>query len=130
MSRDGRKTGGRDFVKGDPRCGRLPLPPEVKAARRLNKTEFERITNRYVWSTEAELLDAKANPETPAIERVLISILLEAIEKGDHSKAEWIAQRLIGKVKDEVEVSTPKPFIVERLDGSQMVLGAKVEESE
>lgn len=106
------------------------MPPELKAAKRLTKTEFERIANKHVWATEAGLLAAEKDPETPAIERVLISILLTAIKTGDHSKAEWIAMRLLGKVQDKLEVSQPKPFIVERLDGSQMVLGTKVEDHE
>lgn len=126
----GRKTGGKDFVPGDPRAGRPPLPPELRAVRRLTKTEFERLANKYLWASAGELSLALASPETPAFERLLVSIMLTGIEAGDHAKAEWLATRLLGKVKDELEVSTPKPFIIERLDGGQTVLGAKVEEDE
>lgn len=127
----GRKTGGRDFVPGKPGGpGRPPLPPEVKEARRLTKTEFERIANRYLWTTEAGLEASAMDPETPAMERLIISILLTAIKAGDHAKAEWLAMRLLGKVQDKVEVSQPKPFVINRLDGSQMVLGAKLEKED
>jgi hypothetical protein len=33
---------------------------------------------------------------------------------------------MIGKVKDQIEVTLPKPFIVSRLDGSSVEMGAKL----
>lgn len=35
--------------------------------------------------------------------------------------------RLYGKVTDKVEVSMPKPFVIKRSDGTEVVLGAKLE---
>lgn len=122
----GRKTGGRDFEpgwKGGP--GQPPIPPELKAARRLNKVEFELMANRYIFATEGQLLEAKMNAETPALEKVLVNVLLAAIENGDQTKGEWFLQRLLGKVKDEVEVSVVKPFIITRLNGDTIELGSK-----
>lgn len=126
----GRKTGGKDFEPGNPGGpGQPPIPPELKAARRLNKVEFETMANRYIWSTAAELAAALANPETPALERVLVQILTEAAIHGDQAKAEFFLNRLIGKVKDEVEVSIVKPFIIRRLNGEEIEMGStKIEE--
>jgi len=128
----GKKTGGGPhFAPGNPGGpGRPPLPPELKEARRLTKTEFERISNKYLWATTAELSDAMQDSACPAVERMLVSILFKAVEQGDHARAEWFATRLLGKVNDKVELTLPKPFVITRQNGEQVVLGAKVEETE
>jgi hypothetical protein len=131
MAKKGNNFRGNDFKPGNPGGpGRPPLPPELKAAKRLTKTEFERIANQYLFATDAELEKAEQNSETPAIERLVISILRRGNKDGDHARAEWLLQRLLGKVTDKVEVSQPKPFVIERSDGSQLVLGAKVEKED
>lgn len=83
------------------------------------------MANRYIFATEGQLLEAKMNAETPALEKVLVNVLLAAIENGDQTKGEWFLQRLLGKVKDEVEVSVVKPFIITRLNGDTIELGSK-----
>lgn len=106
------------------------MPPELKEARRLNKTEFEAIVNKYLWLGAGALDAASENPTLPAIERMLVAIIAKGIKTGDWGQAEWIAQRLIGKVQDKVEVSVPRPFLVHKSDGSVLELGAKVEKEE
>lgn len=120
----GRKTGGRDFVPGDPRAGRKPLPPELKGVRRLNKTELETIVNKYLWTPDADLEATASNPALPPVERWVVSIIHRGLSTGEWHGFEWIAQRLIGKVQEKVEVTLPKPFVVNRLDGTQTVMGA------
>ena len=41
-------------------------------------------------------------------------------------RLEFVLQRMIGKVKDQLEVTTPVPFIVKRADGSEVVMGSEV----
>ena len=120
----GKKTGGRDFKPGDPRAGRAPLPPELKDAKRLTKGMFEAMANRFLWMTPGELQAAHDDPKTPAIERLIISILAAGEADGDQARAEWFLNRLLGKVTDKVEVSQPKPFVIQRSDGSETLLGA------
>lgn len=126
----GRKTGGKDFEPGNPGGpGQPTIPPELKAARRLNKVEFELIANKYVFATKAELEAAQTSPSTPAMEMLLVNIMLSGIFDGDQAKAEFFLNRLIGKVKDEVEVTVVKPFIITRLNGDQIEMGStKIEE--
>lgn len=106
--------------KGGP--GRPPDPPELKEAKRLNKTNFELLINKYLWASDADLAAALADSSLPKIERIMIRILQEADGGGDQGRMEWVTQRLIGKVKDQVEVSA-KPFAVERLSGEAVLLG-------
>ncbi len=125
----GRKTGGKDFTPGNSGGpGRPPLPAPLKEARRLNKTEFEAVVNKYLWCSLAELETSAADKTIPVMEAWIVSIMAKGVKTGDWGGNEWIAQRLLGKVKDQVEVRNVTPFVMKLLDGSQIVMGAKVEE--
>lgn len=110
--------------------GRPPLPPEVKEARRFNKTTLEEIVNKYLWMSLDGLRKSLADEQLPAVEGWMVSIITKGRTTGEWSGFEWIAQRLVGKVKEQVEVSMVKPYIVHRADGTALELGAKVEKDE
>lgn len=105
----GTKTGGRDFppgVSGNP-GGRPPLPADLREARRLNQAEFERVANKYLAFTYAELLKAQDDAKTPAIDRIVISLIQRTIDTGDSRRVDLLLERLIGIVKTGVEVTNP-----------------------
>lgn len=102
----GRKTGGRDFQKGKeggPGAPRLPV--EVIEARKINKVESERILNKFLHLSLDELAAFANNKSNNVHEMLVARILYEGIKRGDHVKLEWVYSRLVGKVKEEVEVS-------------------------
>jgi hypothetical protein len=116
---------GRPFAPGNPGGpGKPPTPPELKEAKRLTKTEFERLANRFLWATQAELAAYHADPSLTSVERLIISILMAGTDEGDQARAEWFLNRLLGKVTDKVEVRTPTPFVVVRRDGTALELGS------
>jgi hypothetical protein len=126
-----RKTGGKDFKPGNPGGpGRPELPPALKEARRLNKTEFELVVNKYLWCSLEELEKLAKEKSLPVMEAWIVSIMARGVSTGDWGGNEWIAQRLMGKVKDQVELTMPKPFVVRHLDGSATVLGTKIEKDD
>ncbi len=127
----GKKTGGRDFQPGEVAnpSGRTPLPPALKESKRLNKTTLEEIINKYLWDSEAAARAAE-DAKTPPVERWLVAIIAKGLATGDWSGFEWIAQRLVGKVKEQIEHTQPVPFVVKHLDGSRTELGAKVDKKE
>lgn len=102
------------------------MPPEVKEARRLTKTEFETVVNKYLFMPLDELALAKENKKLAAFEVWIASIVFKGLSSGDWGGNEWIAQRLLGKVKDQLEVSTPKPFVLRYRDGETIEMGAEV----
>jgi hypothetical protein len=120
----GKKTGGKDFTPGDPRAGRPPMDADLKRANALTSAELKRTLNRLLFMEDIELealtKDAKANQ----LERIVSNIILQATKHGDVARMEWLAQRLVGKVVDKVEVKT-EPFIVKRQDGTEIVMGSK-----
>jgi hypothetical protein len=128
----GKKTGGKDWQPGvspNP-SGRVPTPAPLKDARRLNKTEFELVVNKYLWCSLAELELVATDKTIPVMEAWIVAIMARGIKSGDWGGNEWIAQRIMGKVKDQLEVSTPKPFVIHNADGSRTILGAEVEKEE
>lgn len=122
-----KKTGGKDFAPGNPGGpGRPPLPPGLRDAKRLTKTSLEEIVNKYLWEPDAAELAAK-DPRTPPVEKWLIAIIAKGLATGEWSGFEWIAQRLVGKVKEQIEVKNVTPFVIRHTSGEQTVLGAKAE---
>jgi len=100
----GRKTGGRDIKKGqvlNPN-GRPRLSSEEKAMRKLTATHFNKVANKYVLSTVAQLEAKFRDVKTPALDLILIKILIEAADKGDIGKINFFLERLIGKVPDKI----------------------------
>jgi len=106
--------------------GRPKLPEDVKEARQLNRVEFERIVNRHLWMTKAQLQEAIKDPAAPLIETMVGTLIAKAIQAGDHIRLEFILCRLIGKVQERIEISTPEPFILRKLSGEEIVMGVSL----
>jgi hypothetical protein len=128
----GKKTGGKNFKPGNKANpnGRPKVPSDVKEARRLNTNLLTLTFNRLIFMTEAELRLHWENPNTPKFEKIVCKILNQAEVRGDHYRLDFILNRLVGKVTEKVEHSLPRPTIVKRSDGSEMVLGAKRDREE
>ena len=104
----GRPPRETQFKKGQkrhPLAGRPKTPPDILEARKVNQAEFERILNKYLYTSRAELKKIIETPGTPMIEVVVASILAQAALKGDQTRLEFVLSRLLGKVKERVEVS-------------------------
>jgi hypothetical protein len=112
----GTKTGGRDFVKGDPRAGRPPVTDEHLKATKLTKMEAERILNEFMAMDIDALEVVLKDKKRKVIEHMVGRIALMAIKNGDHSRLNFLLERLIGKVSDKIE-HTVTPRIVHNLDG-------------
>ena len=92
----GRKTGGRDFKKGNP--GRAPVPAEVKAARKLSQNELTLLLNKYLYQSRAQLQRIAKRKSTPMIDLFVISIISKGTSGGDHKRLEFLFDRLVGRV--------------------------------
>ncbi len=75
----------------------------------MTQIELERVINSLLF-LDREALQAKIkDPKTPMIEMIAASIMAQAAQKGDHQRLDFILQRMIGKVKDQLEVTTQAP---------------------
>lgn len=99
----GRKTGGRNFVKGSaiPGPGRPKTPDELKSLRQLTVGELKIMMNKLLQASPEELKSFRGN----VLEMTLASIIHKAILSGDPTRLEFFMQRLWGKVPDKVEVT-------------------------
>ena len=124
---DKKKVVGRPFKKGKPGGpGRPPLAPELKGIPKLTKEQVEACIAKYQWMSLDELEVALKDPKRSMLEHMVMSIIHKAVKHGDQNRLEFLFNRTIGKVKDQVEVSLPEPTFVKRLNGEVIELGAEM----
>lgn len=101
----GRKTGGKDWLKGKPGGpGRKPLLPEIKDLPAFDKPTFNRYLNEAVNATDEESRIVINDSEAPRIRKWLHAICIKGNREGDMSKLDALLNRAIGKVKEEVSI--------------------------
>jgi hypothetical protein len=107
--------------------GRPRSPEHLKVTRKLTKTKTEELLTRFTAMTVDELKTIVKDPGSTVLEAWVARICLTGIVGGDERKLNFMFDRLIGKVKDEVEVRLPKPMIMENLEGKPLLLGSIIE---
>ena len=70
--------------------------------------------------TKAEAKAIVLNPDTPLIEVLIASIVNKAVHQGDERRLTFILDRLIGKVKDTVDINNYMSRI-EKLTEAQVI---------
>lgn len=130
---------GKPFEKGNKiGRGRPPVPPDLKGITLLSKEQVKRAGSKLLAMSIKDLKAHAKDPATSALEAAIASIILKAHSYGDAPRMEFILSRIVGKVKDEVEVAvkvempTPEKAL-EILQADYAVLPAgdvKVEELE
>lgn len=106
----GKKTGGRCIQKGqvlNPR-GAPSIKKDVLEIRQMAYGETVKTIWKHWGSTEAQLKAIMKDPTTTAGEMLLCSIIMRAITKQDILRANFLLDRLIGKVKVDIEISQPQ----------------------
>lgn len=104
MAKGGKtKTSFKPGAKPGP--GRPPMSPELKESRKLTRTLFEEIVNRFTTMSKSQLTYHLQKPDTPALELMVGMVVREAIVKGDQARLNFLLDRLVGKVADKVQHS-------------------------
>ena len=101
----GKFTGGKLFDGTMAGPGRPKSTPEQRALRQLTKTQFEKLCNKFVHMNRDEIVVSLQSPETTALELMVGKVIHEAIVRGDTVRFNFILERLIGKVKEQIEHS-------------------------
>lgn len=114
---------GRPFVKGDPRAGRPKTPADVKAAKNLTKTELDRLINKYLNLDKVQMAAEMSKPTATMLELVIGGIVMKAAKDHDHIRFDFVLNRLLGKVREQIEHTVMRPTIIHRLSGEQVELG-------
>lgn len=103
----GFKTGGRNFKKGvvtNPN-GCPGMPKDVREARKLTQNEFVKIACNLVMSTRDELFKVLSDPKSTALELMIAGIVMKAVTEQDHVRAEFLLNRIIGRVSIQADVT-------------------------
>lgn len=109
--------------------GRPPVPEEIKKIRNLTKNEIKEVGSILLKGREDELVLLVKDPETPVLRKWMANVALKALERGDMMTLNALLDRLVGRVKEEIDLNViPKPFIIERKDGTEVELGARAVE--
>lgn len=86
--------------------GRPPAPATIRAMKSWNQVKFAELLNEYVELTQDQLAEKLKSGGCTMLEEMIMSIMLHAKKKGDHQKMEFLLNRLIGKVPNEIDVTT------------------------
>lgn len=89
---------------GNPK-GRPKEPAELKKLRLLTRAELVEIGNLIIKGSVEELQKIGSNPKATVIQAMIASVAWRAIKRGDTSALDSILNRMIGKVKDELDVN-------------------------
>lgn len=116
MSKDTKFKPGQS---GNP-SGRPKLPGDIVKAKSLNRVEAQRILNQLVYMSKDEIKAFMKRPDATMLELLIGSIIFKGVEQGDHQRTNFLFERLIGKVKDDIEV-THLRRVVKKLDGTEIV---------
>ncbi len=93
---------GRPIQKGqvlNP-TGRPPIPEELKEMRKLTRASFQLYMNKYIHMSVDELEMLAADKKLPAIEKMVMAVVLRAIKDADTTRLNFLAENLLGKLKE------------------------------
>lgn len=91
----------------------------------LTKDKVGGIISKCAAMTQVELREFVMLPTATMIELTIANIFIQAYEDCDSSKLEFLLQRSVGKVTEQVDLRQIEPFILQKRDGSQVVAGVK-----
>lgn len=115
---------GRPFERGNKLGrGRPSLPPELHEIAALKNEHIKKLFTKFLSMTRDEIAEVLSCPNSPMLHVTLGRILQKTAQDGDPRRLEFLLSRVVGKVKDEVEVEVVRPFVIRRPNGD-LELGA------
>lgn len=103
----GRKTGGKDFVKGNPIVGgRPPLSPEAKLFKKLTTQEYIMLVNKFLHATEEQVTMIINDCRSTMLEKFVANLILNGADAGNEQKLGFLLDRLIGPVIKKTDLTS------------------------
>lgn len=107
---------------GNP-TGRPKRVIQAEKLRGYKYADFMDLLNKCSIMTREEMTDFLKRPDATMFELTYGGLLAQAA-KGDKVARQELSERLFGKVKETIQVEA-KPYIIERLNGTQILLGSE-----
>ena len=92
-------------VSGNPK-GRPPLTAVQRALRELTLETYREVIKTALTGNIADLKELAENPDTPAIQVGVATAIMRAIKDGDPSVLERFAARIVGKIPDDIRITS------------------------
>lgn len=88
-----------------PAKGKKGWDAEWSVTRQLNQRDIEITINKYLHAPMNSLREILKKKDLPAVDAMIIGIIIKAVDSSDAVRLEFILSRLVGKVKQEVSVN-------------------------
>lgn len=88
--------------------GRPRLDPELKEYQTLPKDAFKHAIGRFMNMSVDELQDFIVNiraNKSSVFESYMAIVIAEGLKRKDHGVFEWLAQRSVGKMTEQIDVT-------------------------
>jgi hypothetical protein len=92
-------------VSGNPEGSRAHNPA-IRALKKLTIEIYREVIELAMTSNLAALKEVAEHPDTPAVQVGVAVALMKAIREGDYGVIERIAERIVGKIPDELNVNS------------------------
>lgn len=111
---------------GNP-SGVQALPKEVLRAKATNRVSLEKALQKFLALDRAELQRCLQDPRATMLELAIGTIVAKAAKDGDQIRLNFILDRLIGKVKEQISIEIPAPTVIKRFGSEEtVVLGVDI----
>lgn len=80
--------------------------PAVKALKKLTLETYREVVELVLTGNLTDLKAMAEDPATPAVQVGIATAFMKAIKEGDYGVIERIAERIIGKIPDELKVTS------------------------
>lgn len=126
----GKKTGGKDYVKGHnaPGPGNTPLPEEIRKIATLTKKEALAKLGEMLQKPMDEVEAVLSDKSRKAFDHITAAIVVKSVD-GNSAYLKEMLDRLYGKVKEDIQISF-KPKIIHNLDGGGAILSIEENDDE
>lgn len=112
-------------VSGNPEGGRAHNPA-TKALKKLTIETYREVIELVLQGNLDDLQAMIKNPKTTALQVGVAAAFLKAIKNGDYAVVERIAERIVGKIPEEINVNSnninQNSFSIETMDKTKLRL--------
>lgn len=103
-------------VSGNPRGKPKGCKQPTKEFKVSNQKELAEKIISYFKMTIPECNEIFKNDLTPMLDRIILKVMAQSFQKGDHLKLNFLLDRAIGKVKEEQQIDLTNNTTIDKSD--------------
>jgi hypothetical protein len=123
----GTKTGGKDFKVGHAGGpGRPKLPDDLREIKKITPDFVHRLIAKFGRMDLEAIEKVVADKASTAFDVMIGMIIIKAVKDGDYKRLDFLFDRTVGKVLQQVQVETIEPMVIRgKESGKELMLTAK-----